>query len=140
METGLISLWQRLKNCTQAIVPLSSGQLLFGIWSEIDLFFHQTAVRMDRFANAASRVPPLQREIVHHPKKPAPKIFARPPKMKMAVQRKKNILDDLLAVVHRQAKGESIAQQTSPEFVEQSDDFVFQLGGQCRQCGVSCSR
>src|SRR5580698_1493579 len=76
VKTGLIPLRQRLKNRAETTVSLGSSQLLFGIWGEIDLLFYQTAVRMERFANPVSRVQPLQREIVHHAKKPAPKIFA----------------------------------------------------------------
>src|SRR5271156_4703256 len=104
-------------------MSLGGGQLLFGIWREIDLLFHQTAVRMEGFENPVNRAPPLQRKIVHHSKKPAPKILAGPAKLKMTVKRKEYILDDLLAIVYREPKGEGVAQQSGPEFVEQSNDF-----------------
>jgi hypothetical protein len=139
-KAGLIPLGQRLKNGAQAIISLGGGQLLFGIWREIDLLFHRAAIRMKGFANPACRQAVLQREIMDHAKKPAAEILAGPAKLEMPVQRKENVLNDFFAVVDGQAKGQSIAQQAAPEFVEQTDDFVFRLGGQGRQRGIGRPR
>jgi hypothetical protein len=132
VKAGAIPLRQRLKNRAQAAMSLGGGQLLLGIWRGIHLLFHQVVIRMDGFANPMRREAVLQREVVDHAKKPAAEIFAGPAKLEVAVQRKENVLNDFFAIVHGQAKGKSVAQQAPPEFVEQADDFVFQLRGRRR--------
>lgn len=137
MKAALIALGERSKNGAQAIVPLGRGQLFLRIGRRIEALLNQASIRLDLFANLMSGEPVLQSKIMRHAKKPATEILAGAAELQMAMQRKKYFLDDLFAVVQREAERKSVAQQAAAKFIEQADDFRFHRGGRRRQRGIS---
>ncbi|MGB2622569.1 MAG: hypothetical protein WA857_14295 [Candidatus Acidiferrum sp.] len=118
MNAVLIPVWKGSKNRAQTMMSLRRGQLLFGVGRGIEMLLHQPGIRFDGLPVLDSREPLLQSEVMHHSKEPPWKILAGPAALKMSVQRKEHLLDNLLTVMDRQAKGKCVTQQTIPKLIE----------------------
>src|SRR5262249_49165107 len=57
-----------------------------------------------------------------------PQIRSRPAALQVPEQRQKDLLDNLLGIVHRQAERHYVAQQPLAKFVEQHHHFLLQGG------------
>jgi hypothetical protein len=121
----LILLRKRAHDRQQSPLPLDFRQLFFRIRGRVEMNFHEAAVGIHPHLLPSFPVPILQGEVVRYSKNPAAKIRARPPQLQMSEQRKKNFLNDVLAIVRANAQGEDVAKEAVAQLIEEKHHLFF---------------
>jgi hypothetical protein len=107
-EATLILFRESAENNTKARSLLVEYHLFLGTRSLIKRCIRHFSAPLPPSSSFLVGKPPLQRQIVRHPKNPAPQVSAIAPQLQVPEQRKKNLLEDVFAVIRRQTERESV--------------------------------